>query len=40
VIPNGDANQNRKGIGAGKPMKHLELRRIRISDGYASYFLD
>jgi len=21
-------------------MKHLELRRIRISDGYASYFLD
>ena len=24
----------------GKPMKHLELRRIRISDGYASYFLD
>jgi len=23
-----------------KPNKHLELRRIRISDGYASYFLD
>jgi len=40
VIPNSEHGIGSMGAGGGKPMKHLELRRIRITDGYAAYFLD
>lgn len=41
VKPNAAANAGAHGSAAkDKVMKHLELRKIRISSGYASYFLD
>jgi len=41
VIPNSEHGMGALGgLGKGYIAKHLELRRIRISDGYASYFFD